>query len=447
MPRKVLKTDSAQTGNISRVSTMKWIDALKVYNAGKMWCVPRKGTPEYDEVRKIMNRTKPEEVEKRNVERREKAAEQLKALDTRKKIEERRKEEASRDAVAVVKDTKSREVVDRIADINKQIEDELKTGFVSFEYDLGWNPPDTKAYLSSGGDRGVKIDYQSFFGKSDMIDVEKIKQRIKELGTDEKNKYAVENLNAILTNLKEWKPMNAYYGYSYNYNTKEKNTDGFDGVVKQALDDYQAFADEVNKRRTTPIRNIAVRHRINPDGSRTLQASWNIQRGRYAYPYFVRQYQILPVFKFKEGATIAGMEEQERKEKEESEAKEKAMAEKKEAKEKDPIYILTKKIEALEKEKTDRRREQVKVERERFPDRDRITYDQLKELGRLEKEHRKELDDKFQTEINRLTQERSKLEKQKKKEQNEQKVKAMLENAKAIAEKIKAEKAAQEKKE
>ena len=34
---------------------MKWIDALKIYNAGKMWCVPRKGTPEYDEVRRIMS--------------------------------------------------------------------------------------------------------------------------------------------------------------------------------------------------------------------------------------------------------------------------------------------------------------------------------------------------------------------------------------------------------
>jgi flagellar biosynthesis GTPase FlhF len=74
---------------------MKWIEALKQYNAGKSWCVPRKGTPEYDEVKKIMNRTKPEEVEKRNVERREKSLEQLKALDTRKKIEEERKKRPS----------------------------------------------------------------------------------------------------------------------------------------------------------------------------------------------------------------------------------------------------------------------------------------------------------------------------------------------------------------
>lgn len=34
---------------------MKWIDALKAYNAKKGgWCVPKKGTPEHAEVLKIM---------------------------------------------------------------------------------------------------------------------------------------------------------------------------------------------------------------------------------------------------------------------------------------------------------------------------------------------------------------------------------------------------------
>ena len=32
-----------------------WSEALKEYNAGKKWKVPRKGTPEYDAVRKIMS--------------------------------------------------------------------------------------------------------------------------------------------------------------------------------------------------------------------------------------------------------------------------------------------------------------------------------------------------------------------------------------------------------
>jgi len=34
----------------------KWITALKKWNEGnEKWCVPRKGTPEYNEVRKIMD--------------------------------------------------------------------------------------------------------------------------------------------------------------------------------------------------------------------------------------------------------------------------------------------------------------------------------------------------------------------------------------------------------
>jgi hypothetical protein len=39
---------------------MRWVDALKIYNQGKGgWCIPRKGTKEYDEVRKIMRPTAP----------------------------------------------------------------------------------------------------------------------------------------------------------------------------------------------------------------------------------------------------------------------------------------------------------------------------------------------------------------------------------------------------
>jgi len=39
---------------------MRWVDALKLYNQGKGgWCIPRKGTKEYDEVRKIMGGSKP----------------------------------------------------------------------------------------------------------------------------------------------------------------------------------------------------------------------------------------------------------------------------------------------------------------------------------------------------------------------------------------------------
>lgn len=73
---------------------MKWVEALKVFNQGKpMWCVARKGTPEYDEVKRIMNSSKPEAVAKRNEERGEKVKEQLKEVAS---ASEKRREEAKK---------------------------------------------------------------------------------------------------------------------------------------------------------------------------------------------------------------------------------------------------------------------------------------------------------------------------------------------------------------
>jgi hypothetical protein len=44
---------------------MKWIEALKQWNSQKdMWCIPRKGTKEYDEVKAIMTSDKPKEQPK-----------------------------------------------------------------------------------------------------------------------------------------------------------------------------------------------------------------------------------------------------------------------------------------------------------------------------------------------------------------------------------------------
>lgn len=49
---------------------MKWIQALKEWNSktnkGK-WCIPRKGSSEYDDVKKIMNKGSPPRVKKGNV--------------------------------------------------------------------------------------------------------------------------------------------------------------------------------------------------------------------------------------------------------------------------------------------------------------------------------------------------------------------------------------------
>lgn len=45
-----------------------WILALKEFNKGKgEWCVPRKGSPEYNEIKKIMDKLKTKEVKKPNI--------------------------------------------------------------------------------------------------------------------------------------------------------------------------------------------------------------------------------------------------------------------------------------------------------------------------------------------------------------------------------------------
>ena len=93
------KSDSKLQGG------MKWIDALKVWNKGKggSWCIPKKGSADYDAVRAIMERAKPEAVAARNTERSAKALEQLRAVEAeakarnkeRKKVEPKAKSKAA----------------------------------------------------------------------------------------------------------------------------------------------------------------------------------------------------------------------------------------------------------------------------------------------------------------------------------------------------------------
>jgi hypothetical protein len=67
---------------------MKWIEALRVWNTTSNcggWTVPRKGTPEYLQVRELMARAKPEAVEARNIARRERALEQLRMIEAARK--------------------------------------------------------------------------------------------------------------------------------------------------------------------------------------------------------------------------------------------------------------------------------------------------------------------------------------------------------------------------
>lgn len=50
---KKVKQASSEEPKVKKVKSV-WVDALKIYNKDKKFCVPKKGTPEYDEVKKIM---------------------------------------------------------------------------------------------------------------------------------------------------------------------------------------------------------------------------------------------------------------------------------------------------------------------------------------------------------------------------------------------------------
>lgn len=95
---------------------MKWVEALRIFNKNRgMWCIAKKGSPEYDEVKKIMNSSKPEAVAKRNEERKEKSTEQLKEVVS---ASEKRREEARRkyaEKIAEMEHHKKREESREIA--------------------------------------------------------------------------------------------------------------------------------------------------------------------------------------------------------------------------------------------------------------------------------------------------------------------------------------------
>ena len=59
---------------------MRWVEALKIYNEGKTWCVPRKGTADYENVRKIMRGEKSEPVKASESPKTESKDERIKRL-------------------------------------------------------------------------------------------------------------------------------------------------------------------------------------------------------------------------------------------------------------------------------------------------------------------------------------------------------------------------------
>lgn len=92
---------------------LSWVQALKAYNQekGGCWCIPKKGSPEYQEVKRIQQRTSPEQTAQRNVERSAKALEQLRSLDTTAKITQRREAEKAKSKLVKVGMKSSREVI------------------------------------------------------------------------------------------------------------------------------------------------------------------------------------------------------------------------------------------------------------------------------------------------------------------------------------------------
>ena len=52
------------TEPIKKTNTSAWMTALKEYNLGKQWCVPKKDTPEYKAVKEIADRIKVEKQPK-----------------------------------------------------------------------------------------------------------------------------------------------------------------------------------------------------------------------------------------------------------------------------------------------------------------------------------------------------------------------------------------------
>jgi len=386
--------------------TIGWIDALRRWNAGSpSWCIPRKGTVGYESVMRI-RRGEPEKSVRERVEELE--ARTPKEKKERKTIRVKLTKEVaeppvennvdktqqkmngiSKTKVASPKEQEematgknqaspmggaggpvrggggsSSSVLDRI---NAQIQRELETGVVSVEYDLGWRPETEEEDITSGARRIGQIgDYKYVLGlpwdeNITQMSIPELEAFIRE---NEKTKdnvllRRVQTAKELIERIKKWKPENEYRGgYGRNYNTKTKTTkyrEIKDKRILPALEDYQKFADELNKIRRNPIRNISYSYVFEPNGDVKLEVYWTIDRSReeekdglkYYYDtsdyYFIRRYSLEP-FRFLKGATFEGIREQEEREKQEAEAKAEAKAK---AKEDDPILKLKKQVEEL----------------------------------------------------------------------------------------------------
>ena len=242
--------------------------------------------------------------------------------------------------------------------INAQIKRELETGIVSVEYDLGWRP-DTNETLKSGAVRYFQDTMYKFIiqpeGKVETISIPELEKFITEnqYKDNENTRTLASVAKDLIQEIKRWKPRNEYYGPTSTYNTKTKKHRDVDASILPAFQDYQAFADELNKTRGNPIRTIYYKSVFKPNGERTLELHWEItkefQRTNMSgkteyftrtYYHYSREYQIEPTFEFLRGTTVQSIREEEEEEKKKKEAEQKA-------KEDDPIRKLKKQIDEL----------------------------------------------------------------------------------------------------
>jgi hypothetical protein len=171
---------------------LPWIVALKVFNEGKSaWCVPKKGGAEYNEVVRIRNRTSPEATEARNVERRAKAMEQLKSLDTRKDIDRKRAERTAVEGVSLPEGMTARQV-----------------NTWGSRTDAGGDPP----FVRANGDRVfVKLVRRADLGKWELHYLRTAKSE-DPIGVD---KFTPKEVKQVLSKQAWWKTWMKRYGAQF----------------------------------------------------------------------------------------------------------------------------------------------------------------------------------------------------------------------------------------
>lgn len=416
-----------------------WIDALRIWNAGNTsWCIPRKGTPAFEQVMKIRKGEKEaksikeirEELERKTAPspKKEKVSVSFSIESpSEKKVKSVKTEKSSTENNVGMEQQKMAQPPDDdempplekdyMMDIEDKIEEEKKKGVFSLEHDLPWKPEDKNVISGTRRPERMLDSYKYVLGTQsvDKLDIHLLKEKVKELEAANPKDYKVEIGKELLQTIPSWKPEDEYYGKEHNYHTDTKKYTEKNPTtnVKKAVEDYQEFADQINKLRKTPIRNIYYRTVYRPDGTGGLQMYWNIRRMvkegnkiHYQDDYkFIRNYNIAPEFKFVGGSIISKVKqeiEEEEKKEEQKETKKAEKETKKAEKEKEKVEKEKKRMEKdVGKEKEEQRKLEADLKAGKKTDRvynhklrmiiqehedDKITYAEMKQKSKALKE-------------------------------------------------------------